>query len=534
MQEVSIKYQIPKFGADLVEVFLEKRPHNKSLLHAATVYFDTIQDYPKSIEYAQRMYENSQALSTKVFANYLHLFCSLKAGFWQDSQDLINRNSELLGQLFLEEKEQILEPLAVRGFINIGTVLPYLGDWAKENRQYTNLVSQISYQYYCENYTESPVTPKQHEKLRIGYLAETFRRHSVGWLSRWLFKYHDREQFTIAIYLLGANHEDELTEKFFQPHADIYRYLDTSPENVAEQIREDEIDILVELDSLTSNLACRILSLKPAPIQVTWLGYDATGLPTVDYFIADPYALPLNAQEYYQEKIWRLPQTYLAVDGFEVDIPTMSRRQLGIPEDGIVYFSVQNALKRHPDMIRTQMAILKNVENSYFLIKGCEGKPKAMELFRQIAVEEGVDPAILYFLPQDREEAQHRANLRLADVALDTYPYSGATTTLEVLWMEIPLVTRVGEQFLSRNSYAFMLNAGISAGIAHSDAEYIDWGIRLGRDRELRSQIAWQLHAAKSHAPIWNTPAFVKELEQAYKKMHQDHDNCKDSDYNVG
>jgi predicted O-linked N-acetylglucosamine transferase (SPINDLY family) len=480
------------------------------------------------------MYENSQALSTKVYANYLHLFCSLKAGFWQDSQDLIQQNDELLNQLLLAENEQVLEPLAVRGFINIGTVLPYLGDRAKEIRQYTNLISQISYKYYCENYPESPVTPKQHEKLRIGYLAETFRRHSVGWLSRWLFKYHDREQFTIAIYLLGANHEDELTEKFFQPQADIYRYLDTTAENIAEQIREDEIDILVELDSLTSNLTCRILSLKPAPIQVTWLGYDATGLPTVDYFIADPYALSAKAEEYYREKIWRLPQTYLAVDGFEVDVPTRSRRELGIPEDGIVYFSVQNALKRHPEMIRTQMAILKSVENSYFLIKGCEGKPKAMELFRQIALEEGVDPAILHFLPQDTEEAQHRANLRLADVVLDTYPYSGATTTLEVLWMEIPLVTRVGEQFLSRNSYAFMVNAGIRAGIAYSEAEYIDWGIRLGRDEELRSQIAWQLHAGKSHAPIWNTPAFVKELEEAYKKMHQHHDNRKDPYYNVG
>ena len=214
---------------------------------------------------------------------------------------------------------------------------------------------------------------------------------------------------------------------------------------------------------------------------MTWLGLDASGLPSIDYFIADPYVLPEDAQTYYHEKIWRLPQTYLAIDGFEVGVPTLRREQLDIPADAVVYLNVQNALKRHPDTIRLQMQIIKAVPNSYFLIKGTGDEAITKQLFTRIAQAEGVDPAKLRFLKRDANEIIHRANLQIADVVLDTYPYNGATTTLEVLWMGIPLVTRVGQQFAARNSYTFMTNAGLSEGIAWSDREYVEWGIRLGK-----------------------------------------------------
>ncbi|MGB7521472.1 MAG: O-linked N-acetylglucosamine transferase, SPINDLY family protein, partial [Spirulinaceae cyanobacterium] len=290
---------------------------------------------------------------------------------------------------------------------------------------------------------------------------------------------------------------------------------------IATKIHKDEIDILIDLDSLTSTEVCGVMALKPAPIQITWLGTDASGIPAIDYFIADPYVLPSSASEYYTAKIWRLPNTYIAVDGFEIGVPTLRRDELNIPEDAVIYLSAQTGYKRHPHTARLQMKIIKEVPNSYFLIKGLADEESIKKFFTQIAIEEGVDVERLRFLPKVASEEIHRANLGIADIVLDTYPYNGATTTLETLWMGIPLVTRVGEQFAARNSYTMMKNVGVETGIAWSDEEYLEWGIRLGKNAALRQEVAWQLRKSRQTSPLWNAKQFTREMERAYQQMWQ-------------
>ena len=138
-----------------------------------------------------------------------------------------------------------------------------------------------------------------------------------------------------------------------------------------------------------------------------------------------------------------------------------------------------------------------------------------------MADEEDVDSSRLRFLPQVSLEEIHRANLGIADVVLDTYPYNGATNTLETLWMGIPLVTRVGEQFAARNSYTMMVNAGITEGIAWSDEAYVEWGIKLGQNSRLRQEISWKLLQGRQTEPLWNTKQFTREMENAYEQMWQ-------------
>nr|OEJ77746.1 hypothetical protein A5482_15040 [Cyanobacterium sp. IPPAS B-1200] len=332
-------------------------------------------------------------------------------------------------------------------------------------------------------------------------------------------RHHDKEKFTTYAYFVCNQVEDEITKKFFREVVD-YAHNSTNVLNdLITQIEKDEINILVDLDSFTHNMTSMVMALKPAPIQVSWLGMDANGIPAIDYFIADSYVLPDNAQEYYQEKILRLPHSYVSVDGFEVATPSISRDDLGIPQGAIVYFNTQNALKRHPDIIHAQMKIIKAVENSYFLIKGNGDQEILKELFITIAQAEGVDINRLKFLDRTPTEAVYRANLAIADIVLDTYPYNGATTTLETLWMEIPLVTRVGEQFAARNSYTFMMNAGITEGIARSDEEYIEWGIKLGTDENLRQEVSWKLRQSKKTSPLWDAKQFTREMEKAYQQM---------------
>jgi predicted O-linked N-acetylglucosamine transferase (SPINDLY family) len=167
------------------------------------------------------------------------------------------------------------------------------------------------------------------------------------------------------------------------------------------------------------------------------------------------------------------------------------------------------------------MQILKQVPNSYFLVKGLADETTIQQFFTQVAESEGVDPGRLRFLPRDINEYVHRANLAIADVVLDTYPYNGATTTLEILWMGVPLVTRVGQQFSARNSYAFMMNVGVTEGIAWTDEEYVEWGVRLGKDPMLRQQVSWKLRQSKQTSPLWNAQQFTREMENAYKQMWQ-------------
>jgi predicted O-linked N-acetylglucosamine transferase (SPINDLY family) len=141
------------------------------------------------------------------------------------------------------------------------------------------------------------------------------------------------------------------------------------------------------------------------------------------------------------------------------------------------------------------------------------------DLFGKICDREGIGLERLKFLPQVRDEYTHRANLAIADIVLDTFPYNGATTTLETLWMGIPMVTQVGKQFAARNSYTFMLNAGIEAGIAWNETEYIEWGIKLGLEPQLRREISERLRGGRNTAPVWNIHQFTLNLERAYRQM---------------
>ncbi|MBF2079513.1 MAG: hypothetical protein IGR76_13605, partial [Synechococcales cyanobacterium T60_A2020_003] len=417
---------------------------------------------------------------------------------------------------------QLLSQLGnVRQLINAGLLVLYFEDAPAQFRPTRNAIAQAA-QLHMEsllpNMVRRQMVPST-RPLKIGYLASTLYRHSVGWLSRWLFKYHNRDRVEVHLYSTTPA-SDFVQQALRAEYGDRFHDVPANIGAIANQIADDEIDILVELDSLTSLGNCSVVTLKPAPIQVSWLGFDASGIPAIDYYIADSYVLPDDADSYYHEKIWRLPQTYIAVDGFEVYTPTLRRQDLAIPDDAIVYLSSQAGLKRNSHHTRTQLHILNEVPNSYFLIKSFSANPEALSsFFYQLADEVGVASDRLRFLPDFPSEFTYRANLQLADVVLDTYPYNGATTTLEALWMGLPIVTRVGEQFAARNSYTMMMNAGITEGIAWSDEEYVEWGIRMGQDENLRRDVYWKLRKSRHTAPLWNAKQFAREMEAAYEQM---------------
>ncbi len=510
----------PEFAGSLTKSCLQIQPDNLFLLGELYWFYANAKNFKEAAAVSAQFSSYARKLSLRVFATYQQLYMYINQGNWLGIDDLHKEYKKMLKE-FIDKGITEIDLLIRQNFILFPQPFLYIQDDLAENRWLQNNIARLFQAKELEisgNLCSRVLPQKNSEKLRIGYIAHTLRRHSVGWLSRWLIHYHDREKFSISIYFLQSK-EDEITDEWFRKKADKFHVCPSNLKQTLQKIQEDEIEILVDLDSMTLNTTCAIMAHKPAPVQVTWLGMDASGIPNIDYFIADPYVLPENAQDHYQEKIWRLPQTYLAVDGFEIAVPTLRREHLNIPEQAVVYFSTQSGMKRHPNTIRLQMKIIKAVPDSYLIIKGWAEQAVIQSLFYNIATEEGVESDRLRFLGNDPSEEVHRANLAIADVVLDTYPYNGATTTLEVLWMGIPLVTRVGEQFAARNSYTFMVNAGIHEGIAWTDTEYVEWGIRLGTDVELRSQVAAKLHQGRRHAPLWDAQGFTQEMEKAYQQM---------------
>ncbi|NJL40138.1 MAG: O-linked N-acetylglucosamine transferase, SPINDLY family protein [Leptolyngbyaceae cyanobacterium SM1_4_3] len=520
----------PILAARLMELCLRLEPQHLEVLKQLSAFYQSAHQFEKGIETARTCYRLSKTLPDQIYASYLILRgLMLAGGRWEEAESIVQQQETLVRSL-LQENPTSLRQIEARRLDGTLFFQPYFRDDLAQNRLMQNQVMQLfqaNVEQYAVSYVEqfrsraakNSASPTN-KRLKIGYLSHCFKTHSVGWLARWLLKHHDREQFEIHAYFIGYKSQgfDPLQE-WYAKQVEHAHKLPAESFAIAQQIYQDEIDILIDLDSITLDTTCEIMALKPAPVQATWLGWDASGIPAVDYFIADPYVLPESAQAHYSEKIWRLPQTYIAVDGFEIGIPSLRRDNLDIPGDAVVYLSAQRGHKRHPDTVRLQMQIIKAVSNSYFLIKGLSDAKAIQRLFVQIAEEEGVDQSRLRFLPEASSESVHRANLAIADVVLDTYPYNGATTTLETLWMGIPLVTRVGEQFAARNSYTMMVNAGISEGIAWTDEEYVEWGIRLGSDIALRQEVKWKLWRSRQTAPLWNAKQFTSEMENAYKQM---------------
>ena len=455
-------------------------------------------------------------------------------GIQYDIQPYYIQYKNLLEKVFLETiSEQDFDFSEYYRLISLGMTFLYFEDSPRDNRRLRNRMGYLGSQVmrnefeqeikrYQKNIDErlSNVSSAQTEDpLKIGYITDCLRVHSVGWLVRWVLQYHDPNLVDVYTYST-YNPKDFIHDQLMEQYGSKIKHIDYPIQHITDQIQLDKIDILVDLGSLTEYQNCVVTAVKPAPVQLTWLGMDASGIPTVDYYLADRFSLPDDAQDYYSEKLIKMPHCYIAVDGFELDRPSTCRADFGIPEDAVIYLSSQGGAKRHPDNMKLQVQILAQVPKSYLLIKGMKTDESViLKNFAELAVSLGVDSDRIKIMPATPKEDTHRANLKIADIILDTYPYNGATTTLEALWCEVPLVTRVGQQFAARNSYSMLMNAGLTEGIAWTDDDYVNWGVMFGLNRDLRDRVRWKLRQGKRTSPLWDARQFTRDLEAVYQQI---------------
>ena len=357
--------------------------------------------------------------------------------------------------------------------------------------------------------------------LRIGYLSPDFRNHPVGRFIEPALEQRDRSKFHVVCYS-NVQWEDEGTERF-KNLADEWRAIkDQTDDAVAEQIRADRIDILVDLAGHTSHNRLPVLARRPAPVQVTYLGYpDTTGLASVDYRLSDIHADPPGLTEaYHSEQLHRLPGSFLCYHP-PAGAPPVSALP-ALDNRFITFGSFNNFAKTSAATLAMWMRLLQAVPDAHLMLKA---KSLADDATRQFVetffANQGIDPTRLRLLGPEPTVRAHLQAYDHVDVALDPFPYHGTTTTLEALWQGVPVVTLAGQTHVSRVGASILTNLGLPQWIASSPDQYVEIATALASDvDDLRHHRAG-LRAMLQRSPLTDAKQFTRNLESAYRQIWQ-------------
>ncbi len=356
-------------------------------------------------------------------------------------------------------------------------------------------------------------------KLRIGYLSGDFRLHPLAFLATELFELHDRAQFEIHAYSYGVDDQTPTRKRLeaaFDHFADI---RPMSLHEAAKHIYDDGIDILVDLTGFTQTSRTGILALRPAPIQVNWLGFPGTmGAPFADYLISDNFITPPDQAHHYSEQLVRMPDTYQPNDRLRPVAATLTRTEYGLPESGFVFCCFNQTFKITPQLFDIWMNLLRKTAKSVLWLLDCN--IWAQENLRKAAQARNVDPSRLIFAPRVPVE-QHLARQKLADLFLDTLPYNAHTTTSDALWVGLPVVTCAGETFAARVAGSLLRAAGMPELVTGTLQDYESQALHLATHSEALHSIRTRLEQTRGTMPLFDTERFARQLERAYLSMWQ-------------
>lgn len=363
-------------------------------------------------------------------------------------------------------------------------------------------------------------------RLRIGYLSGDFNDHATSYLICELFEQYDKERFEIYAYSTGAVDESESSRRMRKPFKVFRDITDLSDSAAAQQIRKDGIDIMVDLKGYTKDHRMDVLALRPAPLQMHYLGYPGTtGAPFMDYFLSDTVASPPDTDHYFSEKLIRLPHCYQVNDRKRFLPKSPGKRaNYGLPDGMFVFCAFNGEVKNTPAMFDVWMRLLKQVEDSVLWIYS--SLPESEDNLKREAEARGVDPSRLIIAPS-MPHGKHLPRYLLADLFLDTYPLSGHTTISDVLWMGVPLVTLAGESFCSRVATSLLHAVGLPEWSATSFGEYEQKALSLARDPEKLLAVRRYLEEGRMKFPLFNSGATIRAIEAAYLHAASLYRQCK-------
>jgi protein O-GlcNAc transferase len=556
----------------ICEKILIKEPNNFNALHLLGIIYYGTGNYDFSIKYIRKAIQNNPNIADA----YFNLGASLKKqGQYEEAITCYQKALQLnpnfpeancnLGVIFQEQgyydeartcfgKALQVNPMFVDVLVNLGTILKEQGK-VNEAENYYRCALQIKPDFptcysnilFIMNFNSGYETKtifsehlrfaKQYEQpllasikshaneriyarqLKIGYVSPDFRRHSVAYFIEPILSTHNRESFKVYCYS-DVTTPDEVTERMYR-YSDQWRDIGyMSDGNVNELIRKDGIDILVDLAGHTAHNRMLLFVHKPAPVQVSWLGYPATtGLSTIDYKIVDSYTDPPGmTDQFYTERLIRLPESFLCY------LPDKESPEIGplpaLSKGHITFGSFNDFAKVSPEVFSLWLAILKAAPNSFMIIKakGLSDK-KTCQSIMDVFIRNGITSEKIELLPLKPSPKEHLNLYNRIDIGLDTFPYNGTTTTCEALWMGVPVITLEGNTYASRVGVSLLSNIGLQELIAKTYDQYIEIAVKLANDIKKLKALREELRGMMERSPLTDAKRFSLNLEECYRKM---------------
>lgn len=467
-------------------------PDNKPLLVMALNQLGRVLEIRKQLEQASVLLTKSLALEPGQ-ADVLHHWISLR-----QRQCAWPIYAPLIG----------LEPSAMQDATSALSMLSIADDPAAQLRAAQRFVRQKVRTQVAQLSSKAGYG---HRKIRIAYCSGDFCLHPVSLLTVELFELHDRSQFEVYGYCWSPEDGSAMRERVISAMDHFTRIHHLSDEAAAAQIRADEIDILIDLQGQTAGARANMLAFRPAPVQITYLGLPATtGLPFIDYVIADRFLIPPEETAHYSEQPLYMPDVYQVSDRQRPVGQRPSRQECGLPEDGFVFCSFNNNYKFTPEIFDVWMNILRRVPDSVLWLLG--DNPWAQENLQREAISRGVDPQRLIFAPRVSPE-NYLARYQVADLFLDSFPFNAGTTANDALWMGLPLLTLSGRSFAARMAGALLTAAGMESLITYRLADYEEKAVGLACNPQELARLKAHLENVKAHGVLFDTPRFVHNLE---------------------
>jgi predicted O-linked N-acetylglucosamine transferase (SPINDLY family) len=361
-------------------------------------------------------------------------------------------------------------------------------------------------------------------KVRIGYVSGEFRSQATSLLLVGVLEMHDTSRFDVYAFDSGYDDESETRRRIEGAVPNLVDIARLSDERAFQEIAGRQIDILINLNGYFGTQRTGLFAMRPAPIQVNYLGFPGTlGAPFMDYIIADNIVIPKEHEPHYSEKVVRLPHSYQANDNLKaISDVHMTRRAAGLPETGIVFCCFNNNYKIVPRVFDCWMRILKRVEGSVLWLLG--DNEDAVSNIRREAAARGVEPSRIAFAERV-SLAEHLGRHRLADIFLDTLPYNAHTTASDALWSGLPVLTQIGGAFPGRVAASLLSALGMNELITSSDEEYENLAVSLATDPSKLALIRTKLKSKRLAAPLFNTGLYVRNLERSYEVMYRRHES---------
>jgi predicted O-linked N-acetylglucosamine transferase (SPINDLY family) len=357
------------------------------------------------------------------------------------------------------------------------------------------------------------------KKIRIGYVSGELRAQATSYLLVGVLEHHDKSRFEVLAYDNGWDDKSETRARIGAAVTEIVDISRLDDRAAAAAIRHRNIDILINLNGYFGLHRTGVFALRPAPIQVNYLGFPGTlGADYLDYLVADRVVIPEDHLPFYDESVVYLPGCYQANDDRKgIDAAPVSRSGQGLPEEAVVFCCFNNPYKILPETFDSWMRILKRVPTGVLWLFA--GNDAAVGNLRKEANNRDVDPGRLIFAER-RPLAKHLARLGLADLFLDTLPYNAHTTASDALWAGVPVLTQIGQTFPGRVAASLLTSIGLPELVTSSREAFEALAVELATNPDRLSALREKLGRQRLTAPLFDTELYTRRLEAAFAAMH--------------